>query len=395
VRIDAVETVVSPNQPNVCVVRLHAGGLTGLGETFYGAGAVESYVHQEAAPALFELGAAATPELAAVRLATYVGYQGSGAETRGNSAIDIALWDLTARRAGLPLNVLLGGPVRDRIGVYNTCAGPSYVRGAARQNSANWGLGPARRYEDLAGFLHRPGELARELLDAGFTGLKVWPFDLAAESAHGGPGADLRPGLRILDAIRDEVGDGLDLYVELHGLWNLPGARRLLGAIADHRPLWVEDPIRADHTEALVALAGSTRVPIAAGETIAGQHGFHPLLARGALDFAIVDLTWTGGITEGRRIASLAALHGVPVAPHDCTGPIGLAAGLHFVTSIPNGFVQEVARAFYHGWYGAYVVGLPELGGGSIRVGDRPGLGLDLRPELLAAPDTRIVRSVR
>jgi galactonate dehydratase len=226
-------------------------------------------------------------------------------------------------------------------------------------------------------------------------GLKVWPFDLAAEAAHGGPDADLGPGLHILDQIRAAVGDDLDLYVELHGLWNLAGARRLLRAIADYRPLWVEDPIRADHTDALMRLADSTDVPIAVGESIAGQRGFHPLLAGGALDFAIVDLTWTGGLTEARRIASLAALYGVPVAPHDCTGPISLAAGLHFVTSIPNGFVQEVARAFYHGWYGTFVTGLPQLSGGTIRVSDQPGLGLDLRPELLSAPQTRIRRTER
>lgn len=397
-KVTAVETLVSPIQPNVCVVVLHSDdGLTGLGETFYGASAVEAYIHHQAAPVLLALDHCA-PETAALALATYVGYQGSGTETRGNSAIDLALWDLVARRAGLPLRDILGGSVHDSIPVYNTCAGTNYINKESRQSSENWGVPsgtdtPVGHYEDLWAFLHHPGRLAKELRAAGVRGMKVWPFDLAAEASRGDHRADLRAGLDILTEIRSEVGMDLELYVELHSLWTLRGAARLLRELREFSPAWVEDPLRPDAVEGLKRLAAGTDVPIATGESLAGRRGFKPLLDADAIDVAIVDLGWSGGLTEARKIASLAEHYQVPVAPHDCTGPISLAAGVHWVTSSPNGMVQEYSRAFYHGWYTQYVTELPPIVDGRIRPVDGPGLGMTLRAELREDPRTRIIRS--
>ena len=226
-RLVAVETVRIAQQSNVLFVLLHAAdGSVGLGETFYGASSVESYIHETASLALTGV-SDPSPAAVARRLASYVGYSGSGAEVRGNSAIDIALWDLAARRAGLPLRSMLGGPVVDSIAVYNTCAGNDYVRAESRQSSTNWGVKPGsenERYEDLARFLTDPGGLARDLRDEGYQGMKVWPFDLAAEDSKGDHRADLRFGLSVLDRIRDAVGSDMDLYVELHSLWQPSGA---------------------------------------------------------------------------------------------------------------------------------------------------------------------------
>lgn len=391
-KICKVETFTSSIRPNVCVVRVTTdAGAIGLGETFYGATSVEAYIHEEAAPALIRLGDV-TPEVASTVLATYTGYQGSGAEVRGNSALDMALWDALARTLGIPLTRLLGGPVREDLPTYNTCAGSNYVKLPSRQTSRNWGLpdGNVGPLEDLWGFLHEPGRLAKELKEAGFSGMKVWPFDLEAELAHGGIHADLRPGLRILDEIRSSVGDELDLYVELHSLWGLPGAKRLLRALEEFDPLWVEDPMRADHVDGLRILSESVSVPIAAGESIAGQRGFYPLLEQGVLDFAIVDLGWVGGITEARKVASLAAMFGIPVAPHDCTGPVSLTASVHFALSVPGAVIQEVARSFYYGWYGDWVVGLPQIENGRISISEAPGLGLELALEFTEAQTTRV-----
>lgn len=383
-KITAVETLRPSFQPNVLILRLHTDeGHTGLGETFYAATGVESYLHDVAAPVLLGL-AAPGPEHVAGLLTPYVGYQGGGVETRGNGAIDIALWDLLGKRAGLPVAELLGGPVRDQIKVYNTCAGPGYVATSSRQESANWGTGIAGRYEDLSAFLTRPGELALDLAAEGIPGMKVWPFDQAAEKTGGTDisAADLDAGLRIVAEIRDAVGADMDLMIEMHGLWSRRGAAKICQALTPYQPFWVEDPIRSDAADALAQLAREIEVPVAGGETCTGRRGFLPLLQHGAINVATVDVQWSGGLTEARNVAALADAYGVPVAPHDCTGPVSFAACTHLVLSQRNGLVQETVRAFLRTWYGELVTGLPEVTDGTVRLSRRPGLGIDLQPAL-------------
>ena len=397
-RIIAVETVRTPSQSNILFVLLHAdNGTIGLGETFYGASSVESYVHETAATVLASL-PHHSPSRVARALSSYVGYAGSGAEVRGNSAIDIALWDVLAKSTGLPLRTMIGGPFVDSIAVYNTCAGNDYVRAESRQSSSNWGLGDAGgkgRYEDLWRFLNEPAALARDLRDQGYQGMKVWPFDLAAEESRGDHTADLRFGLGVLDAIRSEVGDDMQLYVELHSLWQPKGAERVLEAIRPYGVAWAEDPVRSDHHEVLSALRARTGVPLAVGENLgAGFNGYKPLFDARATDVAIIDIGWSGGVTQALKTAALAEQYGVPIAPHDCTGPVSLAVATHFVTAVGNGHVQEVARAFYHGWYNEVSTGFPTITAGMITPSAAPGHGVELLPDFLAhsATSRRVTR---
>ena len=177
-RIERIETVRHEDFPNLLFVLVHGDGLVGLGETFYAAEAVEAYIHSVAAPLL--LGQDASRITALNRsLEGYVGYCGSGVETRARSAVDIALWDLAGQRAGLPLHDLMGGRTRDSIRAYNTCAGTQYVRREG-QATQNYGRGLDGRWEDLDRFLSDAGALAEELLSEGITGMKIWPFDAYA-----------------------------------------------------------------------------------------------------------------------------------------------------------------------------------------------------------------------
>ncbi len=388
-RIVRLETLRPARQPNVLLLALHADdGLTGLGESFYAAGAVEAYLHETVAPTLFELPDPA-PEAVAKLLAPYAGYQGAGVETRGNGAVDLALWDLLGKRAGLPVAELLGGPVRRQIEVYNTCAGTAYVSSSSRQESSNWGRRPNGAYEDLDAFLTRPAALARELVAEGVRGMKIWPFDEAAERSGGTNIAprELARGVAIVDAIRAAVGIEIDVIVELHGLWNRRGATAICDALTPYRPSWVEDPLRADAVDALARLAADVDVPIGCGETCVGRRGFLPLLQRGAIDVATVDVGWTGGLTEARKVAALADAHGVPVAPHDCTGPVSFAACVQLVLSQPNGLIQETVRAFLRTWYAELVTGLPPVQDGVVSLPPAPGLGVELVNGLAARPD--------
>ena len=385
-RIVTVDTIRPSIQPNVCFVQLHsAEGKVGLGESFYAASSVETYIHDELAPALLEM-ENPTPQRVAQAFAPYVGYQGGGVEVRANGAVDIALWDLLGQTTQQSLAELLGGPVRDSIRIYNTCAGAQYVTSTNRQTSSNWGIG-AGKYEDLDAFLHRPAELARELWDEGITAMKIWPFDQAAEESKGMniDREGLTQGIRIVEAIRAEVGTQMDIMIELHALWSRLGATKIACALTDLSPYWIEDPLRPDAVDGYAALRQDITVPIAVGETCVGRRGFKPLLEAGSADVLTIDTGWTGGITEAVKVASLADAYSVGIAPHDCTGPVSLAVAVHLVCSQPNGLIQETARSFLRTWYQDVAVGVPAPMLDTVRVPTTPGHGVRLREDLVSS----------
>jgi galactonate dehydratase len=397
VKIIQVDTLRLREFPNVLWVEIRTdAGIVGLGETFLGSRAVEAYLHETAAPYLLGRDPLRI-EQHATALTGYVGYAGSGAETRGRSAVNIALWDILGQVTGQPLYQLLGGASRDDIAIYNTCAGYRYIRERPEQRVDNWGLGAddSGPYEDLAAFLNRADELALDLLSQGITTMKIWPFDPYAEASGGASIApeDLDRGLEPFRKIRSAVGAAMNIMVELHGLWSLPAAKRIVRALEEFEPFWLEDPIRPDNLDALGELARTTHVPLAVGETLSGRQAFHALLARGAAGIPIVDPGWVGGITEAQKVSALAATFNVPIAFHDCTGPVVLVVGTHLSIHAPHALLQETVRAFYTSWYGELVTELPPISGGRIRALDGPGLGTALRPDVRRRPDATIVSS--
>ncbi len=393
-RITFVDTVRVGEFPNIIWVRIHTDeGLTGLGETFMGAAAVEAYIHETVAPKLIGRDPL---QIEAINrdLIGYLGWRGAGVETRGNSAVDIALWDLFGQALGVPVSVALGGRSRDSIRTYNTCAGYQYVRDTRAQAVENWGVGvTAGPYEDLDAFLNRADELAHSLLEQGITGMKIWPFDIAAERTGGlDISADeLRTALKPFEKIRAAVGDRIDIMVEFHSLWQLPAAQRIARALGQFDTYWHEDPVRMDSLETLKAYAPHSKAMICASETLAYPHAFRDYLATGVAGVAMLDLSWCGGLSEARKIAGMAEAHHIPVAPHDCTGPVVFMASCHFSLHARNALIQESVRAFYTGWYKELVTDLPVVTNGQITLGEAPGLGLTLLPGLTERTDA-IVR---
>jgi len=178
--------------------------------------------------------------------------------------------------------------------------------------------------------------------------------------------------------------------VELHALWDVPAACRIVAALAEFDPYWIEDPVKATSPYALAEVQRATHAPIAAGETLTGLADFRDLLALDASRIVIFDVGWVGGITTARKVAALAEAHERPVAPHDCTGPVVYAAATHLSLHLPNAILQESVRAFWGGWYRDLVTALPVIERGMVSAPPGPGLGLELRPEVFERPDAHI-----
>ena len=389
-KITALETIRLTEFANLVWVRLHTDeGLVGLGETFMGAAAVEAYLHETVAAKLIGRDPL---QIEGINrdLFNYLGWRSAGVETRGNSAIDLALWDLFGKAHGKPVCDMLGGRARDKIRVYNTCAGYKYIRDSRAQKVANWGVGGKEGpYEDLEAFLTRADELAHSLLEQNITGMKIWPFDIAAERTHGydiSP-QELRTALEPFAKIRKAVGDKMDIMVEFHSLWSLPMAKKLAHSLADYNTYWHEDPFRLDNVGDLKDYAPHSKAWVCASETLSFTHAFREYLETGVAGVAMLDLSWCGGLSEARKIAALAEAWHVPVAPHDCTGPVVYAASCHFSLHARNTLIQESVRAFYTGWYTELVTEVPPITKGEVTVNMKPGLGLDLLPGLTKRPD--------
>jgi L-alanine-DL-glutamate epimerase-like enolase superfamily enzyme len=401
VKITRVETLQTPTYPNLLWIQIHTDeGLVGLGETFFGAEAAAGYVHQVAVPYLLHQ----DPREVARHvhaLGQGMAFRAIGAEARGLSAIDVALWDLFGQSVGLPIYRCLGGPVRERMRIYNTCAGYGYNIYRSHKPggafSESWGIGEHEGpYEDLIKWQdqNRAGELAKELLAMGITAMKIWPFDQFADATNGQhiTPQQIEQALKPFEQIRDAVGTQMEIAVELHSRWNLPSAMRIAEALEPIGPLWYEDPIRMDNPEALAQFARSTRVPTTASETMTNRAAFRQMLDHDAIGIVMFDTGWVGGISEGHAIGKMAETYHRPFAPHDCTGPVTYIAGTHLCQALPNAMIQEGVRAYYlDGWYQDVVTTLPLVDHGFVSAPDGPGLGTRLRPEFLARSDVEVV----
>lgn len=392
-KITAVETLRLEDHPNLLWVRVHTSDeISGLGETYFGAPASEADIHDRIAPIILGQDPSRI-EYLNMKMQPYVGFTGSGAEIRALAAVDVALWDLAGKRANLPLCDLLGGRTRDKIQVYNTCAGPNYVSKTSAVRPDNFGTQNSDQneilYDDLNAFMEHPEDLAASLLEMGISSMKIWPLDLAAGALDGvdiSP-EDLKKGIEPFEKIRKAHGDKMRLKAELHGIWSLNAAKKIAAALEPLDMDWIEDPVWMDRTHEVGELSAFTKAPLAGGETLASLGQFKSLIDDGNIATPIMDITWAGGVTAARKIAALAEARSRPIAFHDCSGPVTLAVSTHMALSLKNVREQEIARGFYYNWYQEFVDHLPEIENGMITVSDRPGLGLDLVPDVFDRKD--------
>ena len=385
-KITALETVQLPHLNNILWVRIHTDeGLIGLGETFRGADAVASYLHADVAPLLIGRDPLQIDAISKLLIESYVGFRSSGVEMRAASAVDIALWDLFGKVVDQPIHQLLGGLSRPRIRTYNTCAGYTYNKRGARRYIGDRDEGAEGPYEDQIAFHRDAGALAQSLLEEGITAMKIWPFDPFAVESGGNfiHKHDLDKALLPFRQIRDAVGDKMEVMVELHSMWDLPSALAIARELRPFRPFWAEDPIKMQDPDALATYAARSGLPVCASETVATRSQFLELLRKGAADYVMLDISWCGGLSEGKKIATMAEAFQRPVAPHDCTGPVVFAASVHLSLNLPNAVFQESVRAYYSSWYRDLVTVMPRIKDGHIYPFDGAGLGLELSPFVL------------
>jgi galactonate dehydratase len=397
VKITAIETVRTEEFANVIWVRVHTdAGFIGLGETFYGAGAVQSHIHDTLAARLLGRDPLRIEAIHRDMVNLPMAQSSTGVEYRAASAVDIALWDLFGKVCNLPVHQMLGGLCRDKQRIYNTCAGYRYVRSTNIKPVSNWNAndsgGP---YEDLDGFMNRADAVAESLLESGITAMKIWPFDPHAQENEGTfiTAEQLKKATEPFEKIRKAVGDKMEIMVEFHSLWNLPTAKKIAKALEPYNPTWYEDPIRMNSPQALAEYARSTDVWVCASETLGSRWPYKDMLERDAAHVVMVDICWTGGLTEARKIASLAEIYHRPFAPHDCIGPVGFAAAVHCSFSQPNTLIQESVRAFYTGWYRELVTNVPVIKDGFVLPMDGPGLGTELLPAVFDRSDLTVRKS--
>ena len=299
-----------------------------------------------------------------------VSYHGwAGAEIRALSAIDIALWDLFGKASGQPIYQLLGGACRESIPIYNTCY-------------------------DRIDFHAEPVQLARSLMESGIRAMKIWPFDPIARRNGGqriGP-EELRAGLEPLRLIRQEFGDSMAVAMEFHGLWNLSCSIRIAEALEPLAPMWLEEMLPQDNLAAYRELASNTRLPLCLSERLMTRYGFREVLENRAARIIMPDICWCGGISEARKIATMADTYYLPVAPHNCGGPVLHFASAHLAASIPNLYILETVRRHYLDEYRGLTSAMLTPVHGELPLPEGPGLGIELREEALTRPNVDVRR---
>jgi galactonate dehydratase len=390
-KITRLETIWIDEQPNTTWLRIHTDdGLIGLGETFYVPRAVSAMIHDVFAPLLLGDNPLDIERLWHNMMGTVNFFGFAGSEMRAISAVDVALWDILGQHTGQPIYTLLGGRSRERIMIYNTC-----VSHGTHQDFHRW-----REKEQT-------GELAVELLQSGIKAMKIWPFDQFGVSIGGPVGRragveavgpvthfiskeQIKKGISYVADIRKAVGDKMEIAIEGHARWNLTEAVKIARALEPYDVMWLEEIIPPDNPESYARLKHETTIPLCVSERLFTRFGFRAVVEQNAADIIMPDMAWTGGISETRKICSLADTYYLPITSHDTIGPVALWSAAHLMLHIPNAMIMETVRAYYDGWYQDVMTDVIPISDGMLSLPEKPGLGTALREEVLQRPDVHI-----
>ena len=298
-------------------------------------------------------------------------WNGGAVSMSALSGIDQALWDIKGKALGVPVYELLGGKVRDRLRTY---ANGWFKRGSDSESGV---------------------AAAREMISLGYDAIKWDPFHNGSQVISR---AVEQAAFENIASIRAAVGPSVDLCIEAHGRFNVASAVRVGLRLEQFRPYFYEEPVLHDNPDAMAEVARAVRVPIACGERLFSRWDFRPLLERNCVRILQPDICHAGGISELKRIASMAETYYVGVQPHNSAGPIGTLASMHFDASTPNFAIQEFFPPYLER-YNRLLTHPIEVEAGRLIVPDRPGLGGDIREDVAATmppdPSLSLQRFVR
>jgi gluconate/galactonate dehydratase len=395
-KITAVKTAVVEANYDYTYIRVFAdSGAYGTGESFFAPGLTA--IIRDLAPVLIGKDprhvVRRTRELrrAASGAGAVAGYAHNAI-----SGMEAALWDLVGKHFKVPIWQLFGGQFRDKILVYADCHagegleswGPAllarepewYKQEMARRGAHAWAAAETLTPDSFA-------VRAREAVAKGFRFLK---FDL--DSIHGEPTgiltrrvtrAEVELMAACVAAVRKAVGPNVEVALDCHWRYNLPDAIAIAQALEPYHVAWLEDALPPESVDGFRVLRESTRTPISTGENLFLCEGFKPLLEQFALSIISPDIQKTGGLWEAKRIADLAALYEVPIAPHNISSSLGTLASCHVCATMSNFMVLE-----FHGqdvpFWDDLVTGVPKplIRDGEIAVPSGPGLGVELNEEV-------------
>lgn len=269
------------------------------------------------------------------------------------SAVECALWDILGKSLGVPVYQLLGGKVNDDCRIY--------VNG--------WFAG-AKTPDEFA-------EKAKIAVMRGITAMKWDPFGKSYLQISN---KDLDTALECVAKVREAVGNGVDLLIEGHGRFDVPTGIKIAKELEQFKPMWFEEPVPPNNIEALKAVRDKSPVAISAGERLYTRFDYNPLFAARAADYIQPDVSHAGGIMELKKIAAIAESNYIPFAPHNPSGPVANAATLQLAACCPNFCILEIMYSDVD--YRKFVTDERLVyENGRIRIGDKPGLGIELNEE--------------
>jgi galactonate dehydratase len=278
-------------------------------------------------------------------------YQGGSTVMTAISGVELAMWDIIGKACDQPVYRLLGGRCHRRL--------PAYANG--------W-YGGARAPREYA-------ERACEAVARGYQALKFDPFGTAWKELSQ---EESEAAVALVAAVREAVGPRIGLMIEYHGRLSAGAAVTMMAALERFEPAWSEEPVAPECLELLADVRRQTRGPIAAGERLYTLADFHRLISLRAADVVQMDLAHCGGLLVGKKIAAMAAVQDLRIAPHCSIGPVALAAALHFDASTPNFMIQEAFGEFDVPWRDSLVCGWNPIRAGEFALPDAPGLGVEL-----------------